>query len=723
MLAIVSQSNLNAFNDNAQYSIDQIQKRAIIIELARSAHVEFKTQIQEWKNTLLRGQNIQDFTKYKKALEERNATVDTKLNKLKTLLRQLNKPTTEIDALLASHAIVQQAYLQAIQKYDSNNINSVLQIDANVRGIDRQTGTDFDALVELLQTDLNQYITQTKSSSNLMLVYTNTSIYIALAFILTPLIILFTLTLTGILKPLRYATDTLIGISKGNYLLRIDNQTTNEIGTMIEAMRAMSIRLGLQMAEENKVANDSLRLQIGLDNVDTGVMIADRDRKIVYLNKSIKNLFKEAQADICRELPHFNVDDLMGTSIDVFHKDPAHQMQLLNNLNETTQIKVVVGNRHMFLKASPIINEFGQRLGSVAEWTDHTVEVNLENEISSVVSDAVQGRFANRLDLTNKKDFFLQLSAELNKLLDVCDRGFGDIRRVLSAIAQGDLTEKITNQYDGEFHNLKNDTNRAVEQLNEVVKQIKSTNEIIDRGISEISQGNNDLAKRTESQVISLQNAATAIHELTTNVIQNDKNANYANDAVNSVFEVVDKGVKMIEKVVKTMEIIHESSLKVVDITGVIDSIAFQTNILALNAAVEAARAGEQGRGFAVVATEVQSLAQRASKAAGEIKDLINDSEEKVEDGSNLVVDAGKIMKEIARSIEGVTTMMASIATSCSEQSQGIEQINATITDTENMTQQNSSLVIEAANSTDSLEKQIKMLSNAIDYFTIETLP
>lgn len=621
-------------------------------------------------------------------------------------------------ALLAVAAIG-QFNLSVLNHNAQLNIDQIEQHTITLLNDFKSSNSDNQEFNQLT-TELKALVTQTKANSNQSLAQANTHMMMFMLAILSALIVLFGLTIIGIIRPLHHATDVLKHISNGNYLVRIDNDTRNEIGIMTEALRAMSVRLGFDVAEDRKNINDGLRLKMGLDNVNTGVIIANQDLEIVYVNKAAVNLLREAETDIRKDLPHFNVDTLMGTNIDDFHKNPAHQRQLLGSLTETTIATAIIGGHHMVVKASPIINELGQRLGSVAEWTDRTVEVNLENEISTIVRDAVQGRFSNRLNLEDKKDFFKVLSEELNELLTVSDNVFSDLKRVLSAVAAGNLTQKITANYEGEFNNLKNDTNLAVSQLTNIIEQIKESNSVIQQGISEITQGNDDLANRTENQAANLESAAAAIHQLTTTVHQNDEDAKYANDAVNGVFNVVDKGVKVIGKVVKTMETIHDSSLKVVDIIAVIDSIAFQTNILALNAAVEAARAGDQGRGFAVVATEVQSLAQRAASAAGEIKNLINDSEEKVEDGSKLVVDAGKIMQEIAQSIEGVTSMMARIAIACSEQSTSIEQINSTVMETENMTQQNAALVTEASSASASLEHQIKSLSNTIGYFTVK---
>jgi methyl-accepting chemotaxis protein len=525
--------------------------------------------------------------------------------------------------------------------------------------------------------------------------------------------------IVGIIRPLRHATESLLHISNGNYLVRIDNFTTNEIGIMTEAMRAMSVRLGFDIAEDRKNLNEGLRLKIGLDNVETGVIIANENREIVYINKSATHLLRKAEADIQNDLPNFSVDKLMGTNIDSFHKHPAHQIKILENLTETSTASALIGGHHMVVKASPIINSVGQRLGAVAEWSDITVQVNLENEISTIVEDAVQGRFNNRLNLDDKEGFFKQLSTEINELLTISDSVFGDLKRVLDAVAKGNLTEKITQDYNGEFNAIKVNMNLAVSQLVEVIHQIQDSNEIIYRGIEELSQGNNDLSSRTEIQSSNLESTVAAVHQLAITVNQNAEDAEFANETVSKVFDVVDKGVSLIGKVVETMEGIHDSSLKVVDIIAVIDSIAFQTNILALNAAVEAARAGEQGKGFAVVASEVRSLAQRAATAAGEIKSLINDSEEKVEDGSRLVTDAGKTMKDISLSIEEVKTMMGRISVACSEQSYSVQKVKSTITETEEMSQQNAALVVEAAGASSSLENQVKHLSDTVAYFKV----
>ena len=717
--ALLSQFNTDALSSRNQSNIEQIAKRSTIMKLATTTHVEFKIQVQEWENLLLRGQNENDFSKYKKAFDEKHLVVEQELEQLKTLWTDLGESPEKIELLHTAHTELLDAYLKALQNYQPNNINSIAVVDSLVRGLDRETDKLFDELVSASETELDAFITQTNTALNGAVVDAHYQTNALLAVILSLFIGLFSLTLMGIIRPIRHATESLREMANGNYLVRIDNFTRNEIGIMTETMRAMAIRLGFDIAEDRKNLNEALRLKIGLDNVDTGVIIANQDREIVYVNKSAIHLLREAEDDIQKDLPHFSVDNLMGTNIDTFHKNPQHQLQLLASLTETTTATAIIGGHHMVVKASPIINDLGQRLGSVAEWADRTVEVNLENKISDIVKNATHGNFDTRLNLEDKKGFFKILSEELNALLSVSDNMFSDLKRVLGSMARGDLTEQITKNYEGEFNNLKNDANQAISQLTHLIVQIQTANEIIYRGIEEISQGNNDLSNRTENQVTTLEEAAATVQQLAITVSQNDEDAKYANESVTSVFDTVDKGVKVIRQVVKTMDAIHESSLKVVDIIDVIDGIAFQTNILALNAAVESARAGEQGKGFAVVATEVRSLAQRAAKAANEIKTLIIDSEEKVEDGSQLVVNAGRIMEEIAGSIENVTRMMAQISAACSEQTVGVKQIISTIVETESSSQQNAALVVEAAAASNSLENQIKSLSNTIASFQL----
>ncbi len=296
----------------------------------------------------------------------------------------------------------------------------------------------------------------------------------------------------------------------------------------------------------------------------------------------------------------------------------------------------------------------------------------------------------------------------------------GNAVELAEAVAQGDLTHDIKVDSKDETGRLLQALKNMNTSLQKIVGEVRSGTDTITAASTQITTGNLDLSSRTEQQASSLEETASSMEELTSTVKQNSDSARQANQLAISASEVAIKGGSVVSQVVDTMGSINESSRKIVDIIGVIDGIAFQTNILALNAAVEAARAGEQGRGFAVVASEVRNLAQRSAAAAKEIKTLIGDSVEKVEVGSKLVDQAGTTMNEVVESIKRVTDIMSEITAASHEQASGIEQINQAITQMDDATQQNAALVEEAAAAAQSLQDQANNLSKVVSVFRLD---
>ncbi|MFZ6769031.1 methyl-accepting chemotaxis protein [Undibacterium sp. Di26W] len=286
-------------------------------------------------------------------------------------------------------------------------------------------------------------------------------------------------------------------------------------------------------------------------------------------------------------------------------------------------------------------------------------------------------------------------------------------------VAKGDLSSDIEVKSTDETGQLMQALKDMNENLINIVSKVRNGTETINTATGEIATGNLDLSSRTEQQAGSLEETASSMEELTSTVKHNAENARQANQLAISASEVAVKGGAVVNEVVHTMGSINTSSKKIVDIIGVIDGIAFQTNILALNAAVEAARAGEQGRGFAVVASEVRNLAQRSAAAAKEIKTLINDSVEQVEIGSRLVDQAGSTMDSVVSSIKNVTDIMGEITLASQEQTSGIEQINQAVTHMDEVTQQNAALVEEAAAAAGSLEEQAQILTQVVSVFKL----
>ncbi len=293
-----------------------------------------------------------------------------------------------------------------------------------------------------------------------------------------------------------------------------------------------------------------------------------------------------------------------------------------------------------------------------------------------------------------------------------------DAAATARAIAGGDLSTTIPVRAD-DATSLMADLKQMQISLANIVGHVRAGADTIVTASGQITSGNLDLSSRTEQQASSLEETASSVEELTSTVKQNADNARQANQLAQSASEVAVKGGAVVSQVVDTMRSINESSRKIVDIIGVIDGIAFQTNILALNAAVEAARAGEQGRGFAVVAAEVRSLAQRSATAAKEIKTLIGDSVEKVDVGARLVDQAGATMDDVVMSVKRVTDIIGEITTASNEQTSGIEQINQAIMQMDTVTQQNASLVEEAATAAQSMQEQSENLSRAVNVFKL----
>lgn len=299
----------------------------------------------------------------------------------------------------------------------------------------------------------------------------------------------------------------------------------------------------------------------------------------------------------------------------------------------------------------------------------------------------------------------------------------GKTKSMAERLAQGDLTVQLAPTSQDEIGQLTVAMNGISRGLATVVTSIRQGTDQVATASAQIAAGNQDLSSRTEQQASSLEETASSMEELTSTVKQNADNARQANQLAISAADIAVKGGKVVAEVIDTMAAINGASKKVVDIIGVIDGIAFQTNILALNAAVEAARAGEQGRGFAVVATEVRSLAQRSGAAAKEIKDLIGDSVSKVESGTELVGQAGRTMEEVVVSIRRVTDIVAEITAASSEQSAGIEQVNQAIAQMDQVTQQNAALVEEAAAASESMHNQSQQLSQAVSEFKLSSEP
>jgi methyl-accepting chemotaxis protein len=363
-----------------------------------------------------------------------------------------------------------------------------------------------------------------------------------------------------------------------------------------------------------------------------------------------------------------------------------------------------------------------QESRSAAERATATAKVMNEFDaaVGGIVKAAMAGDFSQRVPLAGKEGVIRNLAEALNTMCDNLGRAFDDVVRMFTALAGGDLTQRIDAEYQGAFATLKQNANATAQRLSETVGEIKLAAREVSSASAEISTSTSSLSQRTEEQAASLERTSAAMEEITETVRRNAENARQANERADLTSEVAGRGGQVVATAVEAMARIEGSSRKMSDIISVIDEIARQTNLLALNAAVEAARAGEAGRGFAVVATEVRSLAQRSSQAAKDINDLITNSSGQVREGVELVNRAGSALNEIVESIKNVASIVSDIATASTEQSTGLDQIREALTQMDEATQQNSALVEENAATAKTLADQSAGMGEQMGFFRTE---
>jgi methyl-accepting chemotaxis protein len=490
-------SALNSSNAKNAVALAKSADLMDAVDTARSAQVEFKIQVQEWKNILLRGNDPAQLEKYTASFKKTSDKVKVELLRVNTLLGKIGLKTPLVDEAVQAHEVLGKSYLTALEKYDSANAESYKIVDGMVKGMDRPPTKKIDDIVDFIQvqsTVLNKQMTA-------------------------------------------------------------DSEATQKAATtLIVIVVAVTVLLG-------------------------GVIV-------VWIIRSI---------------------------------------------------------------TAPL----------------------------------------------------------------------GEAVTIAQTVAAGDLSGNIEVRGSDEISTLLKSLKDMHDSLGVIVGKVRSGTDAIAGSSAEIAQGNADLSSRTEQQASSLEETASSMEELTSTVKQNSDNANTASKLASDASIVAVRGGEAVAQMISTMGSINDSSKKIVDIIGVIDGIAFQTNILALNAAVEAARAGEQGRGFAVVASEVRNLAQRSAAAAKEIKELIGHSVERVEAGSKLVGQAGTTMDEVVASVQRVTSIISEIAIASGEQNVGIGQINDAISQMDTVTQQNAALVEEAAAAAESMNQQAESLRNAVSVFKI----
>ena len=497
----------------------------------------------------------------------------------------------------------------------------------------------------------------------------------------------------------------------GEYLGRITEwrDITGELAQRTEDER--------RIAEERRVAQENQRIRAALDNVSSSVMVVDPESRVIYLNRAADGLFRTAETDIRRDLPGFDAADLLGSSFDQLQSAAGADNDLLAVVDGGRRADLGIGGRSLRVVANPVLGTSGEHLGTAIEWSDRTAEVAMEQDIDQLVGAVRGGDLTGRIEETGKTGFYRQLATGFNALVGELSEMVGDVARALRALAEGDLSARIENQYRGAFGELKDDVNGTMQQLSEIVGELRGLADEINRTSEEILSGNDSLSARSEQQASNLQQTAASMEQLTSTVQHNADNARTANVETANARGTATKGGEVVARAVEAMQRISVSSGKIAEIIAVIDEIAFQTNLLALNASVEAARAGDQGRGFAVVAGEVRNLAGRSATAAREIKGLISDSVEKVKSGTALVNESGSVLEEIVTGVNKVGDIVAQIVAASEEQASGIGQVNQAVASIDELTQRNAALAEQTSAASAGLKERAGRMLERMAFF------
>jgi methyl-accepting chemotaxis protein len=466
-------------------------------------------------------------------------------------------------------------------------------------------------------------------------------------------------------RSVRRTVAVLERIGAGELNNEISAYGRDELAQLNRALGTMQHKLRQQIETERALAAQNARVRQALDKVSTGVVLADADHRVIYANEAAQAMFSRCAARIRHELPAFD-PNLTGQAVYELSKAPREQRQMIESLHSSDMQDIQLGGYTFHVVTNPVVNDAGERLGTVQEWTDRSPEVAVQAELQNMLGATLQGDLSQRIELAGKSGFFQRISHGVNEL---------------------------------------------AENLTTVVSSAKSAAAEFFRGADEISEGNTNLSRRTEAQAASLEETASSMEELTSTVKQNGDNSAQANKYAIQARDLADKGGRVVIEAIRAMETLSEASKRIAEIISVVDETAFQTNLLALNAAVEAARAGEHGRGFAVVASEVRNLAGRSAASAKQIRALIQDSVARVDHGSALVAESGQTLQEIVRAVKKLADLVAEIDAAGREQTGGIEQINLAITQLDQATQENAALVEQISAASKSVRDQAGALN------------
>jgi len=455
------------------------------------------------------------------------------------------------------------------------------------------------------------------------------------------------------------------------------------------------VQATMQQAAEAATFNQRIRLS--LDSLPVCVTVSNADALLVHATPPAKELLKLLGG------ASFDADRFYGNKLSTLFKNPEDASRFDAAVRSGETVDMEIQGRKLQLLARPVHNDSGLPIGRITQWLDRTDEIASEQEVSGIVAAAANGDLSGRVSLQGKSGFFGNLSAAMNQLLEVSEGVMSDTARALQALAEGDLTHRITRDYTGLFGRVKNSANSTAENLTRVMGEVRDAANALTGAANQVSATAQSLSQAASEQAASVEQTTSSIDIMSASIAQNSDNARVTNGMATKASHEATEGGGAVSQTVAAMK---QIAAKI----GIIDDIAYQTNLLALNAAIEAARAGEHGKGFAVVAAEVRKLAERSQQAAGEIGTLAEESVSTAER-------AGRLLDEIVPSIQKTSELVQEIAAASSEQSESVVEIGGAMGQLSKATQQNASASEQLAATSEELTGQAEQLQQSIAFF------
>jgi len=463
-----------------------------------------------------------------------------------------------------------------------------------------------------------------------------------------------------------------------------------------------------QLMAADTAARHNARVKAALDNVSLPVRIAADDGTLIYINNALRDTLHRDREAFARQIPGFDPEKIVHGNVSVFYADPQAALARLRNLQGTAQSYLELGGRTYHLTTTAVVTESGERLGTIGQWDDVSNQLAAEKEVAALVDAAGQGDFSHRLSEQDKTGFFARLATGMNQLMQTSEQGLNDLAKLLAAMANGDLTQRIAHDYQGLFGKVKDSANTTAENLTRVLGEVREASNALTGAAGQVSATAQSLSQAASEQAASVEQTSSTMDIMSDSIGHNSENAKITNGIAAETSREAQDGGAAVRDTVSAMK---QIAAKI----GIVDDIAYQTNLLALNAAIEAARAGEHGKGFAVVAAEVRKLAERSQDAAREIGELAGSSVATAER-------AGRLLDEIVPSIQKTSELVQEIAAASAEQSESIVQIGGAMGQLTKATQQNAAASEQLAATSEELSGQAEQLQQSIAFFQTDSV-